>query len=43
MKERLAQRVEDMMQQFQDQWEPTMKNLETAEKAFDNLDGAFRS
>lgn len=39
MKKKLKERVVEMMDEFQDKWEPVMENLETAEKAFDNLDG----
>ena len=39
MKKKLQEKVAEMMGEFQDQWEPVMENLETAERAFDNLDG----
>ena len=41
MRKKLSEKVEELMEDFQEQWEPVMENLETAEKAFDNLDGAL--
>ena len=40
MQQKLQVKVEEMMDEFSKQWQPVMENLEVAEQAFDDVEGA---
>ena len=43
MQAELSKLADDLVQKFEDQWKATAENLESASKAFDNLEGTARS
>ena len=40
MQQKLQVKVDEMMDEFSEQWQPVMENLEVAEQAFDDVEGA---
>ena len=39
MQAELSKLADDLVQKFEDEWKATAENLDTASKAFDNLEG----
>jgi hypothetical protein len=39
MQQKLQVKVDEMMDEFSEQWQPVMENLEVAEQAFDDVEG----